>query len=226
MGANVVRALAIVQLFLFAQPSQSPAEPVTITGGTVQVEATIHSARITFEGDGFFLRTGTEDFFTPIAQGPVTMETLVTLGGVWQPGDNRGARAVFKGVEYPELIVAPGLTYGTFVTPSVMLTELGTSVITMPFSFAGVVTAFARGNELGEPVFSVPVSGSGIARARLQTFTDPAGDGYFPIYLEGRDFHLEYIFSAPEPVPEPATLALAGGALGLAIARRQRRRQR
>jgi hypothetical protein len=56
---------AVVALVLVT-PNPAHADPIIITGGTVQVEVHIADARLTFIGDDFLLRTVTEDFFTTV----------------------------------------------------------------------------------------------------------------------------------------------------------------
>ena len=104
MTANT--RLATVTTFflaLFGLPLPLRADPITLTGGTVQVAVGIHSARITLVGDGFLVRTATEDFAAPIAQGPFLEGTSINLGGLWHPTDMHGGEGTFNGVHYPEL---------------------------------------------------------------------------------------------------------------------------
>jgi hypothetical protein len=195
------------------------AEPVAVTNGTVQVSVTIHSARIAFGGDGFSLRTGTEDFFTAIADWPFQSGTMLTLGGTWRPTDTRGAVATFGGVHYPEVYVGFAQSGGTFTTPAFALQGEGSTTITVPFSFVGFVNAYAsQMQDFGEaPLFSTTLTGSGWARAQF-LFRDGLAS---PVELPGADYHLEYVFT--DPIPEPATLLLVGG--GVAVVARLRKRR-
>jgi hypothetical protein len=127
-----------------------------MTGGTVQVEVSISNARITFLGDNFMVRTGTEDFRTDVgSKNPFSSGTAINLGGVWHPTDTRGGEAIFNGVHYPELYFGFSTSGGTFVTPSVTPTGLGEQILTVPFTFSGFVTAWATPNPEPEdvPVF-------------------------------------------------------------------------
>jgi hypothetical protein len=65
--------LATVTALLIAVvglPLPVRADPITLTGGTVEVSVGISSARMTFIGEGLFLRVTTEQLSTAIAQGP------------------------------------------------------------------------------------------------------------------------------------------------------------
>ena len=73
--------IATVLLALAALPLPVKADPIGLTGGAAQVSVNIASARITFAGDGFFFRTGTEDFFAGIRDWPFPLTTPVNLGG-------------------------------------------------------------------------------------------------------------------------------------------------
>ncbi len=228
MTANT--RLATVTTFflaLFGLPLPLRADPITLTGGTVQVGVGIHSARITLVGDGFLVRTATEDFAAPIAQGPFLEGTSINLGGLWHPTDMHGGEGTFNGVHYPELFFGISTSGGTFVTPTVTLTGEGPHTVTAPFTFSGFVTAYATSNAGSEdmPVFTTTLIGSGTARAAFfglpSQFGIPALQS--PIELPGADYQLEYVFSS-SPVPEPGTLVLVGaGVLGIAAARHRSR---
>jgi hypothetical protein len=74
------------------------------------------------------------------------------------------------------------------------------ATVTVPFTFTGFVTAFAvhlPGPD-DQPLLTTQLTGTGFARARFDIL--PANGGfpavYFPIALEGKDYHLEYNFFA------------------------------
>jgi len=71
-------ALALVVMTLYA----AHADPITITGGTVQVKVSLSDARLTFMGDDFLVRTGTEDFITTVGRlSPFAPGTPIDLSG-------------------------------------------------------------------------------------------------------------------------------------------------
>jgi hypothetical protein len=227
-----VTSLMVALVALVALPLPVRADPTAITGGTVQVETNIHSARITFLGDDFMVRTGTEDFRTDIgSKFPFPAGTAISLGGVWQPTDVRGGQAVFNGVSYPELYFGFSTSGGTFVAPSVTPTGLGEQILTVPFTFSGFVTAWAVPEPGPEdvPVFRVNLFGGGTATAGF--FGSPPEDGfpafYSPGALPGADYQLLYAFSpGAAPVPEPGTMMLLGtGVIGLLGLRYRRPRR-
>jgi PEP-CTERM motif len=228
---NRVTTLAVALVALVALPRPLRADPIAITGGTVQVAVGISSARITFLGDEFMVRTGTEDFRTTLSQSPFPAGTSINLGGVWHPTDTRGGEAIFNGVYYPELNFGFSTSGGTFVTPSVTPTGLGEQILAVPFTFSGFVTAWATPNPGPEdvPVFSVDLFGGGTATAAL--FGLPPEHGlaalYSPIELPGADYQLLYAFSpGAAPVPEPGTIMLLGtGVIGLLGLRYRRPRR-
>jgi prepilin-type processing-associated H-X9-DG protein len=208
-------------LALTILPLPLHAEPVVVTSGDVQVSVTIHSARISLAGDGFSLRTGTEDFLTELTQWPFQQGTTLTLGGTWRPTDTRGAQVMWGGVHYPELYVGFSQSGGTFTTPSFVLNGQGSTTIMVPFSFSGFVNAYTQPEPSEGPVISTTLAGTGWARAQFLFMDGHAS----PIDLPGTDYHLEYVFTNAAAIPEPATVLLVGGGIA-ALARMRKRRSR
>jgi hypothetical protein len=202
------------------------ADPITVTGGSVQVELNISDARIRLTGDHFLVQTGTESFFVPNPSGPFWPFPAgsVNLSGVWIGLTPQGGEAIFNGVHYPR-VVFESPTGGTFVAPSVTLTGEGLQTLSVPFTFNGSVTAFANFTRPPEelPLFTTTLVGRGMATAAFF-----GREGLFhPVSLPGADFQLEYVFLPSTPVPEPGTLVLFGaGALGMLAARRRRASKR
>jgi hypothetical protein len=214
---------ACVLLTCLLEPPPLRAEPVTVTGGDVQVSVLIHSARIHFRAENFFVSTGTADFRSALAEYYFPLGSTVTLGGVWRPTDLRGGEAVVNGVSYPEVRFGYGSSGGTFVTAPVTLTGEGLIIVSVPFSFTGFVTGLPPWAccEDAAPLFTTTLTGSGVARAAFLGFSDIGIAS--PVNLPGTDYHVQYVFA--DPIPEPGTLLLVGGAaLALAARRRLRRR--
>jgi hypothetical protein len=166
-------ALAIV-ILLLAHPCAVRADPITLTGGTVQVEVNLKAGRVNLEGDGFFVHTGTEDFFAAIANWPFPLATPVNLGGLWRPTSAPAAAALFNGTYYPSIYLGSG-TVGTFTTPSMTVTapdpfpvggHVGDTTISLAFTFAGELVAFDSFNP-GVELFRTSLVGSGTAKTRI-----------------------------------------------------------
>ena len=146
------RWVVLVLVFAPLSPMSATADPITITGGSVQVEVNISDARISLTGDDFLLRTGTDAFVTTLGNSPFPSGTTRNLGGAWQ-GDTAAGEATFNGVHYP-LVYFVGLpNNGTFLAPSVTLTGgEGYQTFTVPFTFNGVATAFASQDPAEQPL--------------------------------------------------------------------------
>ncbi len=179
-----------------------------------------------FIGDDFMLRTSTEDFRVSFATpGLIPAGTSIDLGGVWRPGDVRGAEAIVNGVHYSDLYVGFGTSGGTFTTPSLVLTGEGTQIVTEPFSFTGFVSAFDNPQAspgYDQPVFSATLVGQGTARAAFAWIPpeDALPGGYMPVGLPDSDWDVEYVFGPAVVTPEPASVVLLGtGVLAILFAR-------
>jgi len=213
---------AMLALLLVTRPSTLCADPITVTGGHVQVETSLSLARISLTGHDFTLSTGTEDFLSDLRQcAPCEPNLPVSLGARWAPTGINGGSATVNGVHFSEVFFGPGST-GTFATSTVTLAGSGPVTVTLPFTFRGTVTGFAS-SQFDDPVFTTALVGSGTARARFNTFVSDGTTLFSATDLPGADFQLEYVFSGASPTPEPATLLLiASGALVLETRRRRR----
>jgi hypothetical protein len=178
MQTNTWKSVSALLVSTLALPLPLRAEPVTIVGGSIQVSVILNAARITLEGPGFFLRTGSEDFYTHQLSGwPFSLDTPVNMGATWRMGLPWGAEAIFNGVYYPFVFLGPGETGGVFDTPTVPFTAStpGLTTMSLPFTFEGRITAYDDSMpDPGEiPLFSTAVVGSGTARGAFQVWTDP-----------------------------------------------------
>ena len=84
----------------------------------------------------------------------------------------------------------------------------------VPFTFAGVMNGFlehplTRPSD-ALPIFTVELGGSGRASARFFGLVDDNGARVYSVFPDS----IRYDFTTSEPVPEPWTLLLVGGALG------------
>ena len=185
------------------------AEPVTITAGHFETNLFLGLARVTLEGDDFFLQTGAAGFRSELAFcSPCAPEDPVTLSGSLQTTELRGGEARVNGIDYGQVSI--GNFSGTFTTGVATLTGAD-QVVTLPFVFSGMVSGFL--SETSPPLFTTTLSGAGIATARFTAFEGGV--------VNARD--LRYDFTAAEPVPEPATLLLVGAGVTLLARRRVRR---
>ena len=138
----------------------------------------------------------------------------------FEPGSGTG---VVEGVSYPHVWV--GFESGTITTPTVTLTELGESFVDVPFSFNtlmhGYLGDLVQGNL--ERVFTVELTGSGRASA---SFIGLADDEHGQTFSMGSLIRYDFVQPQPQPVPEPGTLFLVGGAIAALAARRSLARRR
>ena len=110
---------------------------------------------------------------------------------------------------------------GALTTPTATLTELGATLVELPFTFTAVMNGYLESPVTrpsdAPPTFTLRLTGSGRASASFIGLTDETSPN-------GRSFSLgsfmRYDFVQPQPVPEPGTLFLVGGAIGALAARR------
>ena len=108
-----------------------------------------------------------------------------------------------------------------------MLTELGSTLVEVPFTLTAVMNGYLESPVTRPsdalPIFTLQLTGSGRASASFIGLADEVSP-------TGRSFSLgsfmRYEFVQPQPVPEPGTLFLVGGAIGALAARRSLRSRR
>src|SRR4029450_1254794 len=96
-------------------------------------------------------------------------------------------------------------------TATATLTELGSTLVEVPFAFTAVMNGYLESPVTrpsdAPPIFTLQLTGSGRASASFIGLTDETSP-------TGRSFSLgsfmRYDFVQPQPVPEPGTLFLVG----------------
>jgi PEP-CTERM motif len=152
---------------------------------------------------------------TPFVPSPV-----VDLGATLNSsgfGGQGAIKGVIEGITYPLTFVT--LSSGTITTPTATLTELGESLVEVPFSFTTVMNGYLESPvtrpDNAPPLFTLDLTGSGKASA---SFIGLADDEHGRTFSLGSDMRYEFVQA--QPVPEPGTLFLVGGAIAALAARR------
>ena len=201
--------ILVVSVLSILTGGSAGAEPVVITAGQVETSLALGLARVEFEGDGFFLRTGVEGFRSELAFCLPCAPGTVTLSGSLEATSIRGGEARVDGATYDEIRI--GTFSATFTTGAVTLTGAD-QVVTVPFIFSGLVSGFLT--DPSQPLFTTALSGAGVATGRFTAFGSEGG------LINAAE--LRYDFSGAEPVPEPSTIILVSAGLAAAARRRWR----
>jgi hypothetical protein len=197
---------------LLLQPAIGRADPIVISSGTIAGHVLLSSAQLDIQGSGFSFTGSLDGFLANAASCTPCMSPVADLGATFDQFSSGGGTGVVEGVTYP--LVYVGFSSGTFTAPTATLTELGSSLVDVPFTFAGVMNGFqehplTRPSD-ALPIFTVGLGGSGRASARFFGLVDDNGARVYSVFPDS----IRYDFTRSEPVPEPGTLLLVGGALG------------
>ena len=215
---------AVLSLLLL-HPTGARADPILITSGTIAGHVLLSAAQFDIQGSGFSFTGVLEGYLGNAAACTPCASPVADLGATLDQFSSGGGTGVIEGVTYP--LVYVGFSSGTFTTPTAMLTDLGSSLIEVPFTFAGVMNGYLEHPLIrpadAPPIFTVSLGGSGMASAQFFGLIDDSGARVYSVFPDS----IRYEFTNAEPTPEPGTLLLVGGALGgLFLARAGARRVR
>ena len=231
-----------MSLWLLASPTVAHADPIVISSGVAignPQGAGVSHLIMNVQGPEFSFNGGPIGGFLanirdclPCADDDLVPSAVVDLGATLNSSgfDDGTGTGLIEGVTYPQVHVR--FSSGTITTPTTTLTELGESLVELPFSFTAVMNGYLE-HQVTRPsdaplIFTVELTGSGRASASFFGLIDETSP-------DGRSFSLtslmqyEFVQPQPQPVPEPGTLFLLGGAIAALAAwrsLRSRRRQR
>jgi hypothetical protein len=215
---------AVLSLLLFL-PTAGRADPIVISSGTIAGHVLLSMAQLDVQGSGFSFIGSVDGFLGNTASCTPCASPVADLGATFDQFSTGGGTGVIEGVTYP--LVYVGFSSGTFTTPTATLSELGSSLVEVPFTFTGVMNGYlehplTRPSD-ALPIFTVNLGGGGRASARFFGLLDDNGARVYSVFPDS----IRYEFTTSEPVPEPGTLLLVGATLGgLGLARAGARRRR
>jgi hypothetical protein len=206
-------------------PGSVRADPITISSGTISGHVLLSAAQLDVQGSGLLFTGALEGFLANAASCTPCISPVADLGAHLDQFSTGGGTGVIEGVTYP--LVYVGFSSGTFTAPTATLTELGSSLVEVPFAFTGVMNGYLEHPLIrpsdAPPIFTVNLDGSGTASARFFGSLDDNGARVYSVFPDS----IRYDFTSTEPVPEPGTLLLVGSALaGLTLARAGSRARR
>ena len=166
-------------------PAIAQADPIVIPSGTIVGNAYASAASINVQGPEFSFTGLVEGYLANLARASrVPSPTpVVDLGATFDRFSSGGGTGVIEGITYP--LVYVGFSSGTFTTPTATLTELGESLVDVPFTFTAVMNGYlehplTRPSD-APPIFTVDLAGSGRASARFFGLIDENGARSFSV---------------------------------------------
>jgi hypothetical protein len=181
--------------------------------GTMASSSGNHSVQFQTDGAASVICPVPCDPFVLPSEGSVVSITANTIADYAFDGS-----AIVNGVLYPNVFFKGTTAGGTFFSSSIRLVSSPFVVTPGPHAVPFTMTGFLNASAGDGLILSEPISGAGTLMFALQP-TAGAGSAlnFAPMFPNNHQFRWGF-----EPVPEPATLLMVGGALMLLVARRQR----
>ena len=137
------RCAVAVSLWLLAHPSVAQADPIAISSGIILGNRPhrLGARPWTYKGPGSRSRDPVGGFLAKLASCTPCARPSWISGRRSTPGFSNGAiTGVIEGITYP--LVYVGFGSGTITTPTATLTELGESLVEVPFTFTAVMNGY------------------------------------------------------------------------------------
>jgi len=197
--------------------SPTSADPITVTGGYIQIGTEATDFTISTTGPGFVGERET-GALAPIMLSGFPGATL-NLSSTFV-NDLTDASLLLPDRQDFAARVAFSFRAGDITVPSVDAALVSGALVSSPFTFTGAIFGYSSLDAMvngDTPVFTYDLIGSGTARSRFFVQTTNVGEPLVHDPLAA--FSVVYDFT---PVPEPGTWALMGSGLALMLRRIRR----